>query len=241
MRVLVLGHRGMLGHLVERRLLELGCETESISFRWPTDEFKDVISNSRAQFCVNAIGRIPQKTQDFVANSELPLWLDSNFPGIGIIHPSSDCEWDDSEYGRSKKAASDWIDSHAEKTKRVLTSIVGFELEGSSSLLGWFLSNPKGLSVSGYTNHYWNGVTTLAWANYAFGLMENWSEAPNVSALCSSSCVSKFELLRYFNDVFGAGLNVQPVAHAESANKCLSNGLDLGPIEDMLVEMKNWY
>lgn len=241
MKVLVLGHRGMLGHVVERRLRELGCETESISGRWPTEEFKEGVLNSEAQFCVNAIGRIPQKTHDFIANAELPVWLDRNFPGVGVVHPSSDCEWDDSEYGRSKKAASDWIDAHAQKTKRILTSIVGFELEGSSSLLGWFLSNPKGASVCGYANHWWNGVTTLKWASYAFDVMENWKMAPGLVAICSSSCVSKYELLGHFNDVFRAGLEIQPCAKGEPANKCLTGAVNLGPIEEMLVEMKNWY
>lgn len=241
MKVLVLGHRGMLGHVVERRFLELGCETENVSSRWPTEEFKRVILKSDAQFCVNAIGRIPQKTHDFTANAKLPIWLDRNFPGVGVVHPSSDCEWDDSEYGRSKKTASDWIDAHAEKTKRVLTSIVGFEQGGNSSLLGWFLSNPKGSVVSGYTNHFWNGITTLTWANFVYGLMEKWSPAPKVSALCSASCVSKFELLGHFNAVFHAELSVQPKAHGESADKCLSHAVELGPIEEMLEEMKNWY
>lgn len=241
MRVLVLGHRGMLGHVVDRRLTEFGCETENVSGRWPTEEFKESVLKSSAQFCVNAVGRIPQKTSDFTANADLPIWLDRHFPGIGVVHPSSDCEWDDSDYGRSKKASSDWIDVHAEKTKRILTSIVGLELDGDSSLLAWFLSNPRGAVVQGYTDHFWNGITTLSWADFAFDTMENWSRASKVEALCSSLCISKFNLLEHFNEVFQAGVDLQAVGHGEPANKCLSGAVDLGPIEKMLVEMKTWY
>lgn len=241
MRVLVLGQRGMLGHVVERRCVEIGFETEVIPHRWPTEEFKKAIQTSRAEFCINAIGRIPQKTVDFTANFDLPVWLDMNFGGKGVVHPSSDCEWDNSEYGRSKRAASDWIDEHGEKTKRVLTSIVGFELDGCSSLLGWFLSNAKGSIVSGFSNHFWNGITTLAWANYVIDMVERWEESPRVSVLSSSSCISKYDLLIHFNNVFQARLNVHSTAHDAPANKCISEALILGSIEDMLVEMRNWY
>ena len=78
LKVLILGHRGMLGHMV-KMYLEQFYTIETISDRWGTEEFKAAIQESDADYLINCIGAIPQRTKDFTINWELPIWLDQNF------------------------------------------------------------------------------------------------------------------------------------------------------------------
>jgi dTDP-4-dehydrorhamnose reductase len=50
--------------------------------------------------------------------------------------------------------------------------------------------------VTGYINHFWNGVTTLSFAKVAAGIVLNNSFVPGVHHLVPSSIVTKYELLK---------------------------------------------
>lgn len=108
MKILVLGHRGMLGHVCKRYLSEIGYnvltigenehenENESGRYNLPNpDKFFDVISTQRPNVIINCIGLIKQKSDDpfklLAINSVLPLQLSIRFPKTIIIHPSTDC------------------------------------------------------------------------------------------------------------------------------------------------------
>ena len=164
MKILILGSNGMLGHMV-KKYLEQYHEIETINHRWPSEEFKLAVIDSNADFLINCVGAIPQRTKDFDINWELPIWLDKYFNGR-IVHPSTDCEMDDDPYGLSKAKAADWIMDSGERTKMIKASIIGPELNGQASMLYWFLSNEDGSEVNGYSNHMWNGITTYYWAKF---------------------------------------------------------------------------
>ena len=139
--ILVLGHNGMLGHMVGKYLSQDESNNiVTINHRFPSNEFKDAIINFTGDYIINCIGSIPQKTKEFSVNTELPKWLELNSP-CRIIHPSTDCEMDQDEYGVSKRKAVDFLLSKAKKTKIIKCSIIGPELSGHNSLLDWFLLN----------------------------------------------------------------------------------------------------
>jgi dTDP-4-dehydrorhamnose reductase len=71
---------------------------------------------------------------------------------------------------------------------------------GKDSLLGWFLGQPKGATVKGYTNHYWNGLTTLAFARLCHGIMRAglWETLPPVQHVVPTNLISKYSLLNHF-------------------------------------------
>ena len=146
MKILILGSNGMLGHMV-KKYLEQYHEIETINHRWPSEEFKLAVIDSNADFLINCVGAIPQRTKDFGINWELPIWLDQYFKGK-IVHPSTDCEMDDDDYGLSKAKAANWIVDSGKRTKMIKASIIGPELNGHFSMLYWFLSNKKTLSIS---------------------------------------------------------------------------------------------
>ena len=72
MRVLVLGHRGMLGHMVVKYLQDQNISVSTLSTRWPVCQIE--INNFEGDYIINCIGAIPQRTDNFDINWELPIW-----------------------------------------------------------------------------------------------------------------------------------------------------------------------
>lgn len=238
MKLLVLGHNGMLGHMVKQYAEIIGHQVLTIDTRWPSIEFKQQVIESEVDFVINCIGSIPQKTSEFNVNLELPIWLDQNLT-CRIIHPGTDCEIDDDEYGISKAKASEWLKNNATRTKILKTSIIGPELKGAYSLMGWFLSNPDESEVRGYTNHTWNGNTTLTWAKYALKLAKHWSEFNFETILCSK-CETKEYILNQINQIYDRNIIIKPFQTPKDVHHCLK-GLFTQPIEVQLEELKRFY
>ena len=235
MKILILGHTGMLGHMVELNL-EAYYKIETTDHRWPSKEFKKVIKESDADYTINCVGSIPQRTKDFSINTDLPIYLDQNFQGK-IIHPGTDCEMDDDDYGTSKRKASDWIKEKGTRTKILKTSIIGPELNSSVSLLEWFL-NSEG-KVGGYTKAMWSGITTLEWAIQADKLTKLWDEYKTETIL-EGECLSKFDLLNMFKDVFEKEITIEPNDKV-TINKCLTGDIKIRPLKGQLELLKVYY
>ena len=195
MKVLILGHKGMLGHMVHK-VFSNNYEVVTIDDRFP-DWSKDMFDG--VDFIINCIGTIPQKTNEFDINWQIPIWLNAN-TNCKVIHPATDCEFDNSNYGLSKKRATDYIKDYCETTKIIQTSIIGPELNSNVSLLEWFLSQ-KG-EVDGYTEAIWNGVTSLEWAKQCKIIIDNWDITPILTILYSNK-VSKFKLLIIIQECYG--------------------------------------
>lgn len=238
MKLLVLGHTGMLGHVVKRYAETLGHEVLTVSHRWPSAEFKAEVLAADVDYIIDCIGSIPQRTSDFDINHQLPIWLDQN-SAVPIIHPGTDCELDGDEYARSKAMAADWILNNAIRTKILKTSIIGPELKGAYSLMGWFLSQPDGSKVNGYTNHLWNGNTTLTWAKYALKMINYWPEFRIETIICSE-CESKEYILKQIAQVYDRQIEVQPFKAQKEVHHCLK-GLFTQPIRVQLQELKRFY
>lgn len=183
---------------------------------WAGQHLEIQLAKSKVDYLVNAIGLIKQVINEFeekslllaqTVNSEFPrkLSLISSQKGIPIIHIGTDCvysgerdnytETDDYSpvdiYGRSKVAGE--IESSGTMTIR--TSIVGKELTSNNSLLNWVLSQPINSRINGFTNHFWNGVTTLAFAKVVNSVIENNLYSPGVTHLVPKDFVSKRDLL----------------------------------------------
>ena len=201
MKVLVLGHKGMLGHMVVRYLKSRPIHVETTNQRFP---FKKL--DFKGEYIINCIGAIPQKTNNFNVNYELPIWLDNNMT-CKIIHPGTDCEMDNDDYGLSKAKAAKYLIENSKRTKILKTSIIGPELDGNASLLEWFLSQEK--EVFGYTKAMWNGNTTLQWAKQCLHLIENWDSYKTLTIL-EGECISKYNMLNPIKEVFGKTIKIIP-------------------------------
>lgn len=235
MKVLVLGHNGMLGHMVLNYLKSKNINVETTSLRWPTEEFKEYIINFDGDFIINCIGAIHQRTKTFDVNWEIPIFLDF-YGNSNVIHPGTDCEMDDDPYGSSKRIARDFVVNTSKNTKSLKTSIIGPELNSKSSLLEWFLSNNDGDEVFGYSEFYWDGNTTLTWAEVCFDMMKNW-ESYEKETIISSECISKKDILESINEIYGRKINIIPKNNV-TKNKCLCGDVKKPHIKQQLINLK---
>lgn len=235
-KILLLGHKGLLGSMVHRYLVTKEYNVIITTYRWDTPEFRKFVVDREPNFIVNCIGAIPQKKRKdyFSVNYELPLWLDSL--GIPIIHPHTDDEGG-SDYSKSKSMAqTDCVVN----TKMIRCSIIGILENDSYSLIGWYLSNPKGAKLNGYTNHYWNGITTYEWAKLCDDYIKNWDTKARVVSYASDVCLSKYDLLIKFGEIFNTDYIIEKVVAPIDINNCLDATYNIGHIGDQLIHMYNF-
>lgn len=232
MNVLILGHKGMLGHMIYKYLKTKKLILHTCEHRWPTDEMKDFISNSDFDFIINCIGAIPQRKTEFSVNYELPIWLDEN-ASCKIIHPGTDCD-DDDDYGNSKKKATNYIIEHGKNTRIIKTSILGPELNSKASLLEWFLSQEN--EVDGYTKAIWSGNTTLEWSKHCYNLIMDWDSYKTETVL-QGETISKYDLLKTIASVWDKQININKVA--KGTDRSLVGDIKTPNIKDQLIELKN--
>ena len=229
-KVLVLGHKGMLGHMVHKYLSKQPNITthtyESRFPNWTSECFEGYT------YIINCIGAIPQKTTNFEVNWSVPEWLNQNTRSR-IIHPGTDCEYDDDAYGLSKKRASDYIKSDAKNTKIIQASIIGPELGSSDSLLEWFLSQEG--EVFGYTKAVWNGVTTLEWSKLCLDLINRWDDYPQAT-VAGCDPVSKFDLLTIIKQVYNKSITIKEKELGK--DKTLNVDVKSKSIAQQLLELK---
>ena len=103
-------------------------------------------------------------------------------------------------YGKTKSLG----EVQSPNVRHLRCSIIGPEPAGrpKDSLLEWFLGQPEGAKVAGYTNHLWNGITTLAFAKICHGMIQQgdaaWENVQPVRHVVPGSQVAKAELLKAF-------------------------------------------
>ena len=174
------------------------------------------ISQHNFDFIINAIGLIKQLIREGDPESEsaardiniqFPKWLnqfslDYNVP---IIQIGTDCvfsgyrggyseadEFDPSDlYGETKAVG----ESFSQDFMTLRTSIVGREPSTNNSLMNWVLGQPAKNEIHGYTNHFWNGVTTLAFSKVAEGIIRNGAFTKGTYHLIPSDFLNKAELV----------------------------------------------
>ncbi len=259
MRVLVLGHKGMLGRAVLAYLSnDPNLEVETNPFRFDEESFTRSVQDTDADFIINCIGKIPQKnsTQEEYAllNIELPVFLESL--GTRVIHPSTDCEFSgdltvgqaylrtslrdaNDAYGTSKASISKRIEEEFSNTKIIRTSIIGHETATAVALLDWFLSQTS--SVRGYTDHYWNGITTLEWAKQCHRLMNDWGNFPTLNQFGTEKHYSKYDVITLARDVYGKDIDIEPFATEKTVNKCLLSDVKIPELDVQLRELRLFF
>jgi dTDP-4-dehydrorhamnose reductase len=246
MRVLILGHKGMLGHMVNKYFsIKDNCEITTTDLRWPTTEFKNFVTKfwqeQKSSYIVNCIGAIHQRKNNFDVNIDLPIWLDDtvdyNFSNCKVIHAGTDSEMDDDEYGISKRKATEYILKNGRVTKIIKTSIFGPELKTMSSMFEWFMNSKN--EVYGWIENYWNGITTLEWAKVCYAVMLNWNLYDIVN-IPTTKCISKYKLLNLIKEVFGKEITIHKNSNIK-INKCLEANIKVKDLKKQIIELKEFY
>ena len=99
-----------------------------------------------------------------------------------MIQIATDCVYSGKTGGYNEDSLHDALDAYG-KTKslgevrsstflNIRSSIIGPEINHKVLLLEWFLKQPKGAVLNGFSNHLWNGVTTLQFAELCLTIIK---------------------------------------------------------------------
>ena len=250
MKVLVLGSRGMFGHVLVLYLQSIGHDVVAIdrslfSVTKDSDVSADVkvlVEKHSPDSVVNCIGMLRTSSSEdpqmaIRVNSLLPHVLSDvcSKNNVSFIHISTDCWKDLDVYGRSKRAGEVFY-SH---NLTIRTSIIGPEIKKEGSgLFHWFFSQEG--DVNGYTEHIWDGVTTLELARKVEKELSD-STSRGLIDFRTQGTISKYDLLKMIGTVFLRN----NVVHPEKTNLVdKSSQLDSQKLvksyETQLRELKEW-
>ena len=237
MKVAILGHTGMLGHVVEIAFKrELGAHIFGYgrqAFNVYPRKLNDIgtkLSNLLGMDCdyvINCIGAI-KPTFDKATDLSIPIYTNAVFPhqlatwgeltDTNIIHITTDCVYSGNKGQYIENDPHDALDVYGKSKSLgepsnamvIRTSIFGPEYGGRKrSFLEWVKSQ-KGKTVNGYTNHYWNGVTTLELANGLLDIVTSDVWDKGLFHVYSED-VSKYDMVRQISEAYNLDMNVEPM------------------------------
>lgn len=190
---------------------------------------------------INCIGVINRKAH---LNKENTIFLNSIFPhrasrlckekGIPFIHITTDCVFDGKEGGYDEFSPHTACDIYG-KTKSLgepldcmvlRTSIIGEEIHTYSSLVEWVKAQKEN-AIQGYTNHFWNGITTIQYGDLIHEILKNGLYQENLFHVFSPASLSKFNLVKMIIEKFK--LNSKVIEHEAEIpiNRILQSKKDL--------------
>ena len=265
-KVLVLGSTGMLGTYVVKYLSQFQfCKVIPINrndFDILQNESVDILFERHNiienDVVVNCTGIIPQKvdssdyTNYITVNTLFPLRISRvcNTLHVKFIHITTDCVFDGSSHAgnHDETCAHTAVDLYGVSKSLgeridaciIRTSIIGEDSQ-SKSLLGWVKSQPHSARISGYTTHYWNGVTCLQLSKVIQTIIENNLYWTGVRHIFSPDSVSKWELIEKIISVYGLGVELIKI-EKDYVNRTLSsiyNTYEEFSIPSITIQLKN--
>jgi dTDP-4-dehydrorhamnose reductase len=82
-------------------------------------------------------------------------------------------------------------------------SIIGRELATRNSLTEWVLTQNENSEIQGFSNHIWNGITTLHFAKIVNGIVKEGTFRNGIHHLVPSNSISKESLIKILANSFG--------------------------------------
>ncbi len=227
-KILVIGVKGMAGHVVFTSLPKLGnYEVYGIARNiTPTDRvFNLDVSNTEElkkiidlefDVIINCIGILNKDAED---NPHKAIWFNSYFPHLlesltkntmtKVISISTDCVFSGKKGNYTESDLTDGEGFYAmskamgeivnEKDLTIRTSIIGPELNKEGiGLFHWFMSQKDG--ISGYSQAFWSGITTIELAKVIHQAISQ--DIKGLLIVAGNPKIDKFSLLKLFNTVF---------------------------------------
>ena len=263
-KILVLGAKGMAGHVISIKLNNLGYDVTGFDLS-DFSYCKSIVGNVMAvdlpeivrdyDAVINCIGVLNTAVD---ANPDIGIWLNSYFPHLlavhakRVIHISTDCVFSghekgrysendyrstDTLYGRSKALGE--LDDNRNLTLR--TSIVGPEInENGIGLFNWFMKQRE--PVSGYTCAIWGGVTTITLADAVDVAIKQGTTG--LCHLTNGESISKYELLKLFNTIRREPIDISKSDTLKEDKSLVSVRFDFDfkvpSYSDMVKELGRW-
>ncbi len=226
-----------------------------------------------AEYVINCIGMIKPRCNSLRSFAEA-AYVNGSFPcmladycthaGTKLIHITTDCIYnglrtvgkyteEDSPdvsdvYGLSK-ATGDLCKSQALVLR---TSIIGTEPNNQTSLVEW-VRKQNGQRIKGYTNHFWNGITTTEFANICIQIIEDGIWRQGLYHVPSPNMVSKWELVTAIAAHLNVRVYVDPIQVDQAIDRTLGtiyhgfyDKLHIHPLMEQISsmpdfnQMNNW-
>jgi len=207
----------LLPTVVQQRVIA-GVDVENV------DSLLAVFGQVKPDVVINCIGLVKQLSEADDPLSAIPI--NSLLPhrlaricavsGTRLVHLSTDCVFSGLKgmyteadapdakdlYGRSKYLGE--VDYPNSITLR--TSIIGHELDGARSLIGWFLSQEG--AVKGFKNAVFSGLPTVEIAQIIRDFVIPRPDLHGVYHV-SAEPINKFDLLTLVADIYGKWIEVE--------------------------------
>ncbi len=264
-QIIVLGPKGISGQMAVQYFISQGYEVISYNKELiPKDYtvFYQSLSDYPNAIIFNTIGRSKDKDttiHDLLwTNSTLPLALAHHLsPDQFLIHLSSDCVFSGTkgnytlndkpdatdEYGWTRRLGEQALSSRP-NTLIIRGSFIGIENNlNPKGLLGWFLSQPAGSKLNGYSNHLWNGITTLELCKLVEEqVILNNTPRTGLIHTGTTESYSKYDLLVLFKEIFNHQIEVISTETNKKVDRTLISHLKSKKLSIQLKEMQDfWY
>ena len=236
--VLVLGASGLIGHTISKYLSNK-CKVFSVlrkdEFLFEKNclileeiniwSLKEIFFELEPDYVINCIGLTkhladPLSNRFFIPNIIIPRYLKilrSEFK-FRLIHVSSDCVFNGKIGNYEESSMPDAADfygltkaiseSDLENCSMILrTSTVGYELNSTNGIIEWFLSSKK--RVYGYSQAFFNGVTTLELAKVIWEIVSNKINYQYGIFHVTGNTISKYDFLLLLNEIHNTKKNIQ--------------------------------
>ena len=225
-KILILGSTGMLGSAVKRQItgsalaVVTASRTSGIRFDASELESAKLLEDAglgKGDWVINCVGltksRIDETSMKSRANA---VRLNFDFPTdlataagnkeVKVIQVATDCVFSGKAGGYNEDSPHDAKDVYG-KTKslgevpasnvmHLRCSLIGPEQGRNSLFFEWVRQQEQGASISGYTNHLWNGLTSDAFGKIVGALITNGLFGAGVQHLVPADTVTKDELVR---------------------------------------------
>lgn len=234
-KILVIGIRGMAGHVIYNYLKKTGqfnifgvarniTETErEISLDVSdTKKLIDIIKVNNFDYVVNCIGILNRDAED---NPSKAIWFNSYFPHFleqttkasrtKVIHISTDCVFNGRKGNYAETDVKDGFGFYAQskalgelennKDLTIRTSIIGPELNKNGIGLFHWFMNQTG-EINGYTSAVWSGVTTLQLAKAIAFVAER--PISGLVHLTNGEPINKHDLLSLFKEIWNTDVKI---------------------------------
>lgn len=239
--IIILGSNGMAGHLISNELESNDKFMVTRVARTNSDfniDFRDSLKLeslkyllNKADVVINCVGLLIKQSEENIKDS---IFINSYFPHFvsencsRLIHLSTDCVFNGqngpyNEYSYkngetiySKTKSLGEIDNSKDLTLRL--SIIGPELKNGSGLFNWIFKQKK---INGYTNHYWNGITTLELSKAIKEIIS--SKICGIYHLSNVENISKYNLIKLIIETFNLNIELNEFKDKYDINKVLIN------------------
>jgi dTDP-4-dehydrorhamnose reductase len=235
MKVAILGNTGMLGHIVQDVLKKNisfsvnGFGRESIDLV-PSTLNKigtklSALLGFDTDYVINCLGAT-KPMFDKATDLSTPLYVNAIFPHqlaqwgelskTKVIHVTTDCVYDGCIGRYDERAPSSALD-HYGKSKSlgepdncmvIRTSIIGPEFgDRKRHFLSWVKSMAN-QSTKGFTNHLWNGITTLEFARILSDII-SFDMYEGGTHHVYSTDITKHEMVKVISEVYGLDIQLE--------------------------------